>query len=49
MSFFADTDALKWACCKVVIRRHCAVECEINCGFHLLIGVVGVTEFYEGL
>ena len=24
MSFFADTDVLKWACCKVVILRHSA-------------------------
>ena len=26
MSFFADTDALKWACCKVVIPGHCGMN-----------------------
>ena len=31
MSFFADTDALKWARCKVVIPRHCAEMLSESC------------------
>ena len=40
MSFIADTDALKWACCKVVTPRHCAemkLQCQEN---NLLFGAV---------
>ena len=36
MSFFVDTDALKWACCKVVIPRHCELVKHFhdqNCDF----------------